>query len=71
MSTKKSTKLTAEQVADRWEVPRRTVYDCMNNRGLPHIPFNERVIRFRLEDVIAYESKLRTVSGGSRRNVLA
>jgi len=45
--------LTRKEVAERWGV---VVHTIARNKNLKPIRFNGRLIRYRLEDVIALES---------------
>lgn len=48
--------LTAEELAKRWNIKRKTVYQLKGK--VPYHKFKGS-IRFKLEDVLAYETKQR------------
>jgi excisionase family DNA binding protein len=53
--------LTADDVAERLQIPVWSIYELVKRNGLPAMRIGRRV-RFRLKDIEAWEaSKLRTV----------
>ena len=47
--------LKAKDIADRWGVSLVTVYNLFNSGQLPGLRISPKNIRFRLEDIEAYE----------------
>jgi excisionase family DNA binding protein len=47
--------LTAEELAERWQVPTGWIYAKCRTGELPRIPLPGRYVRFRLETVEAFE----------------
>ena len=47
--------LTAEQLADRWQVKVQWVYAKTRSRELPRIPLPGRYYRYRLDTIEAFE----------------
>jgi hypothetical protein len=57
--------LTAKQLAERWEVPVQTIHTMRYLRGAPPAFKVGRELRFRVEDVEAWEDTRRD-NGGPR-----
>lgn len=50
--------LTLEQVAERYQTTTRTIQNWMKVKGFPQpLRFNRRTYRFRLADLLEFESK--------------
>jgi predicted DNA-binding transcriptional regulator AlpA len=47
--------LTAEQLAERWQVQKSWIYSKARTGELPKIPLPGKYIRFRLETIEAFE----------------
>lgn len=49
--------LTVKQLADRWQCSIVSVYKLVNSEAIPFFRIGTRGLRFRLEDIEAYESQ--------------
>ena len=47
--------LTAEQLAERWQVPKSWIYAKVRTGELPRLPLPGKYIRFRLETIEEFE----------------
>lgn len=47
--------LTAEQLADRWQVEKQWIYAKCRSGELPKIPLPGKYVRFRLDVIEAFE----------------
>jgi excisionase family DNA binding protein len=48
--------LTADQVAERWQIPKSTVYDLAHRGCVPSVRLG-RHVRFRRKDLEAFEER--------------
>ena len=60
--------LTVKDVADRWGVVPRTVYNLFHSGALPGLKLGPKTIRFREEDVTAYEESCKWSSSNTEAN---
>lgn len=59
--------LTEEELAKRWQISTRTLqYWRRDGKGCPFIDIGRNTIRYRLEDVIAYEESRIKNQGSSK-----
>ena len=47
--------LTADQLADRWQVEKGWIYAKVRSGELPNIPLPGKYVRFRLDTIEAFE----------------
>jgi predicted DNA-binding transcriptional regulator AlpA len=63
-----ATYLTPEDLAEKWGLTLDTLYRWRRRgAGPPHLKINSRVIRYRLEDVLAWEDSRRVDQTGGTR----
>ena len=48
--------LTAEQLAERWQIKPATVYGLARNGSIPTVRLGPRLVRFRLAEVERFEA---------------
>lgn len=49
--------LTADQLAERWQVKAATVYALARSHSIPTVRLGRRLVRFRLAEIQTYEKK--------------
>lgn len=47
--------LTAEQLAERWQIKPSTVYAMTRRKAIPTVRLGARLYRYRLGDIVAFE----------------